>query len=64
MLDPVDSLILDEAPEQDGRVLVADAPRLAEAAAARGWEVLGYADSLVLERELTVPKVSDLTPRP
>ena len=61
MLDPVDALILDEAPEPAGRVLVVDAPALARAAAERGWEVIGYADGLSEERAMTVPTVSELT---
>jgi 16S rRNA (guanine1207-N2)-methyltransferase len=61
MLDPVDTLILDEAPAPTGRVLVVDAPALATAAGARGWDVIGYADSLLDERALTVPTVHELT---
>lgn len=62
VLDPVDALIMDEAPEPAGRVLVVDAPALASAAAARGWDVIGYADSLLDEWALTVPVVAELTP--
>lgn len=62
VLDPVDALILDEAPAPTGRVLVIDAPELAKGASDRGWEVIGYADSLLAEQALTVPMVSKLTP--
>ena len=53
-VDPVDHLILDQAPTPTGRVLVLDAPALAQGAAARGWQVVGYADSLRLERRYAV----------
>lgn len=62
-MDPVDRLILDEAPEPAGRVLVVDAPELAAAALARGWDVVGYADSLLVERAYRVP-VLDSLPSP
>lgn len=62
-MDPVDRLLLDEAPDPAGRVLVVDAPELAAAASARGWEVVGYADSLLLERRFRVP-VTDRLPGP
>lgn len=61
MLDPVDALVLDEAPEPSGRLLVLDSAQLAGAAAERGWDVIGYADSLLCERQLTVPVVSEFT---
>lgn len=54
-MDPVDRLIVDEAPEPAGRVLVLDAPEVAAVVAGRGWEVLGYADSLLVERRYRVP---------
>lgn len=59
-MDPVDRLILDEAPEPAGRVLVVDAPEVAAAVSERGWEVVGYADSLLAERSYGVPAVSSL----
>ncbi|HHV20104.1 MAG TPA: methyltransferase [Propionibacterium sp.] len=62
-MDPVDRLILDETPEPAGRVLVLDAPELATAAAARGWDVIAYADSLLDERRCEVP-VTDRLPEP
>lgn len=61
-MDPVAALILDEAPEPAGRVLVIDDPELAAACAQRGWDVLAYCDSLVAERTLTVPAVASLDP--
>ncbi|MDO5682386.1 MAG: methyltransferase [Propionibacteriaceae bacterium] len=59
-MDPVDRLILDEAPEPAGRVLVLDAPDLAAAVADRGWPVVAYADSLLLENHVTVPVIDRL----
>ncbi|MDO5499089.1 MAG: class I SAM-dependent methyltransferase [Propionibacteriaceae bacterium] len=64
LMDPVDRLLLDEAPAPTGRVLVCDAPELAAAASARGWEMLGYADSLLLETRFAagIEVLNDLTP--
>lgn len=61
MLDPVDRLILDEAPGPTGRVLVIDAPALATEAEARGWDVVAYCDSLLDERRVTAPVADELT---
>ncbi|WP_051215478.1 class I SAM-dependent methyltransferase [Granulicoccus phenolivorans] len=59
-LDPVDRLLIDEMPPAPGRLLVLDAPELANALAAE-HPVVGWCDSLLAEQRLRVPVVDPAT---
>lgn len=59
-LDPVDRLLIDELPADPGRLLVLDAPDLANALATT-HPVVAWCDSLLAERRLRVPVVDPAT---